>query len=261
MTRLPGTNPWLLPVLRSQRPMLRLFCFPCAGGWGQMFYPWARQLSGDIDVWAIQLPGRAMRVREVPRTCMRALSQEVALAIASHIGVPYAFFGHSMGALLAFEVARRLRALRCRGPEHLFLSSAVAPDLGHLRPPLHTLSDEEIVMKLVCWNGMPPELTGNAEILEVLLPTLRSDFRLCDTYEYVEDAPLDVPVTVLGGEADEEVPIDALHAWQRQTAGPCSVQIFPGGHFYFSAAESDFFALLTRELGHIINREKSTCQR
>jgi medium-chain acyl-[acyl-carrier-protein] hydrolase len=254
MQRTATTNRWLLPVSRSPRPVLRLFCFPCAGGWGQMFYPWARRLSKEIDIWAVQLPGRAQRMREVLGTCMRQLSDEVALGIQSHLGVPYAFFGHSMGALMSFEVSRRLRSRRWPRPVHLFLSSSTAPDLCHLRPSLHTLTDEEIMLKLAGWNSMPAELNGNTEMIDVILPTLRSDFRLCDTYAYTEEPPLDIPMTVLGGKDDDEVPLDGLAAWKRQTAARFAVRTFPGGHFYFSSADDEFFAVLNHEIRRIIHR-------
>lgn len=255
------TNLWLLPVSRAQRPLLRLFCIPCAGGWGQMFYPWARRVTPEVDLWAIQLPGRAMRVREPARTSLRELADEVACGILSQLTVPYAIFGHSMGALIAFEVARRLRARSWPMPTHLFLSGSGAPDLCHLRPPLHTLSDDEILEKLAGWKSMPPELSQHAEVLDVILPTLRNDFRLCDTYSYIEEAPLDVTMTVLGGTDDEEVPVESLDAWRRQTSARFSLATFPGSHFYFSSSEPQFFTVLNHEIRQVITREQHACQR
>lgn len=221
-----------------------------------MFYPWAAHLPEEIEICAIQLPGRAQRAREAPPRCLRELADDAARAVEVLLDVPSVFFGHSMGALIAFEVARRLRSRRWARPVHLFLSASTAPDLWHLRDSLASLSDEEIVLKLDSWNGMPPELRGNTELLDVIMPALRSDFQLCDSYVYADEPALDIPMTVLGGEDDKEVPFEGLAAWRRQTASRFCVRTFPGGHFYFSTAQDAFFGALNQELRRIINRQR-----
>lgn len=241
-------NPWLHTFTPGAGTALQIFCFPYAGGSAMVYRDWARGLPAGCKVTAIQLPGRGPRMREPPATLLPQIIEELAPALLPHLDAPFVFFGHSMGAIISFELARRLRRAGVRGPRKLFVSGAVAPQLRSTRKPLHALPHEELIEELKRLNGTPREVLEHPELLELMLPLLRADFSVCDTYEYVEGAPLDCPITVFGGLDDTSATRAGLEGWREQTTASCTLRVLPGDHFFLHSQQTLLLRLLASEL-------------
>ena len=227
---------------------LRLICFPYAGGNASMCRSWHASLPWDVEVCAAQLPGRANRISEPAFNRLAGLVEAIGAVIEPLCDRPVALFGHSMGAVVAFEVARWLRRHGRPAPVHLLVSGRRAPHLPQTRPPNYLANDEEFIAKLGELNGTPPDLFRHPEILQLLLPTLRSDFQAIETYQYTEEPPLNCPITVFGGRDDEESGGVMLDAWQRHTKVNCSKHLMDGGHFFIHSDEPRLLSLLRLEL-------------
>jgi medium-chain acyl-[acyl-carrier-protein] hydrolase len=213
---------------------VRLLCFPYAGGGASAFRGWSSLLPAELEVCPVQLPGREARLRE---PALRDLPAAIALLREETRTLRrgrFAFFGHSLGALLAFELTRALRRAGEPAPTHLFVSGCGAP---HVHEPesrsLSDLSDEAFVAALRGFAGTPEAVLDNRELLTLVLPTLRADFALRDGYRCADEPPLALPITALGGEDDPHVSLHALGAWRVHTSRSFSLQRFPGGHFFF----------------------------
>ena len=213
-------NGWAVVARRNPAARLRLFCFPYAGGGASIFSTWHRDLPSAVEVVAVQPPGREGRLMETPYADLASLVEAVAPALEPWMDRPFALFGHSNGGLMAFELARLLRRAGRRMPVHLFASGRPAPQLELDEPPIHALPDDEFVAELRRFKGTPDEILQNAEIMSLVMPLLRADFALGETYDYVPGPPLDLPVSAYGGEGDEEVSRDQVEAWREQTTGP-----------------------------------------
>jgi len=164
---------------------------------------------------------------------------------------PFAFFGHSMGAFVLFEVARELRRRKRSGPSMILVSAARAPQIPDPDEPLHRVSNSELLNRVERWEGIPEALIAHTDLLELMLPTLRADLTLCETYRYVEESPLDCPCSVFGGKDDTKVPRAFLEAWRYQTRGEFKLHIFPGGHFYLHACRNELLSAIEGELQKI----------
>ncbi len=221
----------------NPRAALRLFCLPYAGGGLPAFRGWADGLPPAIEVWPAQLPGRGARINEPPFTRMELLVEWLAGEIIPLLDRPSVFFGHSLGALAAFELARELRRAGQPEPVHLFLSGCGAPHLPSTRPPIHALPQDEFLAELRRLNGTPASLLENDELMRLLLPALRADFAVRETYQYRPEPPLDCPLSAFGGSQDARVSREALEGWREHTTGAFSLRMFAGDHFFaFTAA-------------------------
>ena len=212
---------------------LRLFCFAHAGGGASVFRSWMPQLAPGIEVYPIQLPGREGRWLEPRITRASDLMQALLDALGPLFQPPFAFFGHSMGALMAFELARELRRRDRPIPEILIVSGARAPHVADPDPPMHQLPDGLLLEELKRLDGIPAELLEQPELVSMLLPTLRADLTMCETYEYRVEPPLDCRISVYGGESDRKIRLEHLTPWEVHTAREFQVRIFPGSHFFF----------------------------
>jgi len=237
MTTAPAPDPWIRGFTPNPRAKLRLFCFHYAGGSASIFRSWTGILPAEIEVCAVQLPGREGRLREPSFTHITPLIQALTPALRPYLNLPFAFFGHSMGTLIAFELSRQLRREAALGPVHLFISSHRAPQIPDPDPPIHQLPEAEFVEKLRELNGTPEEVLQHADLMQLLIPVLRADFSVCDTYPYTNEAPLDCPFSVFGGLQDKEISRDDLLAWREQTRGACTLRMFPGDHFFLHQAQ------------------------
>lgn len=238
---------WLLRA-SAELPKLRLLCFPHAGGGASSFRPWAEPLRPEIEVCAVQPPGREERIGEAPISSLRTLIAALVEHTASVRAAPYAFFGHSVGALVAFELARALRREGEPLPVHLFVSGAVAPHLPDTDPPLASSSDAELLARLRQHRGTPSAILEHPELMELILPTLRADLALRDGYRHEGEPPLDLPITAFGGREDPEVSQQALEAWRAHTRGRFAVRRFPGGHFFVRSARASVLSAIQSEL-------------
>lgn len=243
-------NPWLSCPKPNPAASVRLFCFPYSGAAASVYYPWADLLPPAIEVCPVQLPGHGTRLREPLATRLAPQVEALAAGLAPAFDRPFAFFGHSMGALLSFELARTLRRQGRPGPMHLFVSGHGAPHLPDRNPPLHALPDDQFVAKLRELNGTPEEVLRHQELLQLLTPILRADFAVCETYVYQPEPPLDCPISAYGGLGDGYVNRDELAAWQAQTTGRFSLRMFPGDHFYLNnpSNRTHLLMALAREL-------------
>jgi surfactin synthase thioesterase subunit len=240
---------WIEFAQPRSEARLKLFCFPFAGGAAQTFRLWHEDLPAEIQVCPIQLPGRWTRLREPPFMAMKPLVEAVVEALLPELDRPFALYGHSLGALVAFETARMLRSRGGPRAEHLVVSSRRAPHLPNLLGPIYDLPDEAFVVQMrKRYDGIPREVLASPELLEILLPAIKADMSVYDTYRYMEDPPLECPITVFGGRDDATAPLTDLQEWEAQTASECVVQIFPGGHFFIADSKDAFFGELSRAL-------------
>jgi len=229
-------------------PRLRLFCFPYAGGSAAIYHQWPTGLPTDIELVAVQYPGRATRLRESAHTKLDDLLDELQTALRPLQDRPFAFFGHSMGTSVAYELTRRLQAAQSTLPKHLFLSGRSAPHLPPKRAAIHALAHEDFVQALRTLNGTPAELLAHQEIMDMMLPTLRADFQVLETWQYQPSAPLDIPISVFGGLEDQGVPTQDLDAWAQCTTHKLKRHLFPGGHFFLNQQASGMLNIISRAL-------------
>ncbi|MGH8077368.1 MAG: thioesterase II family protein, partial [Lysobacter sp.] len=240
-------TPWLVHRPGPKRPV-RLYCFAYAGGHAGVFMPWQAALEPDVEVCAVQMPGRGSRVRERPMTSIPALVEQIAQVIAVQDDRPFAFFGHSLGALLAFEVARHGARNGLPAPAHLFVSGCEAP--AHRGEPknLHLLPDAQLLDELRGYNGTPPEVLANSELMELVLAVMRVDFALEPGYVYQPGPKLPMPMTVLAGSHDRHGLWNEVARWGDETTGPSRVQWFDGDHFFINNQQQEVLDCVRREL-------------
>ncbi|GGQ01285.1 hypothetical protein GCM10010215_28540 [Streptomyces virginiae] len=221
-------------IWRARRPGHRhqLVCFPQAGGGAGAFNDWVHQLPADIEVVAVQLPGRQNRILEDPATEVAPLVRTLAQALRPVLDGPFSFFGHSCGALLAFELALALQARGGPRPAHLFLSGQASPVPFRDRPQLHGLSDEEFRAEVLRLGGFDEELAEDEDAMEALLPPVMDDFTLWEQHAMPVDARLDVPITALVGASDSRAPRGEMETWGAHTDTAFDLRVYPSGHFY-----------------------------
>jgi surfactin synthase thioesterase subunit len=230
----PQTANWIngiVPVADSKA--VRLFCFPYAGGGASIFRAWAAKLGTGIEVYPIQLPGREGRWLEPPLANVAELVSTLAEVLSPLLRPPYAFFGHSMGAFVAFELARHIRRKGGPGPEILILSAARAPQILDPDPPIHDLPADSLLEELKRFDGIDEELLKEPEFVSLFLPTLRADLTLCESYQYLQEQPLECAISVYGAEHDVKVRPEQLAPWETQTSKNFRLKLFPGNHFFF----------------------------
>jgi medium-chain acyl-[acyl-carrier-protein] hydrolase len=224
----------------------RLFCFPHAGGGAAAFAGWQ---SARIPACPVRLPGRESRMAEAPFTHMGPLVEALAGGIEGYLAESYAFFGHSMGAAVAFELARALGRRGLRGPAALFVSGARAPRCRRDWVPPPAPSDEELIEELRHLEGTPADLLEDPLAMRAMLPALRADAALYRDYVYAEGTPLACPIHAYGGEGDSRIAGEHLEAWAHETTGPFTLRWFSGGHFFPYARHEEFLRGLAADLG------------
>jgi medium-chain acyl-[acyl-carrier-protein] hydrolase len=229
---------WILTPAPRPAARLRLFCFSHAGGGASSYARWPSLLPADVEVCAVQMPGREYRLSEPPITDWNEAMGRLAEALSPWMDRPYAFFGHSLGAALAFELACRLGGQRA-GLVHLFVSGRSAPHLPPSRPPTYDLPQVEFVRELRHWMGERVPFLEDPEFLDAFLPLLRADFRLSETYASREIVRLGVPITAYGGVDDERIPWAGIDAWHLHTSAGFQRVMFPGGHFFVNEQRPD----------------------
>ncbi|NJO81463.1 MAG: thioesterase [Blastochloris sp.] len=226
---------------------LRLFCFAYAGGGASIFRPWSAILPPDIEICAMQLPGRENRMDETAYNRLDPLIAQLADVLAPYLDIPFVFFGHSMGALVSFELARHLRRRYNRCPSKLYLAAYRAPHLRNRTIRIHHLPSE--VFKVVLRaDGIPEKILQNEELMQAMLPTLRADFEVCDTHIYREEAPLSCPFEVYGGLEDVRINKTELEGWQTHTCEAYTLSMFPGAHFFLHSDQDRLLAVLSHSL-------------
>jgi surfactin synthase thioesterase subunit len=244
------SSPWFMRQPGNGR-RFRLFCFSNAGGSAAPYLAWQAALPSTIEVCPVQLPGRGPRLAEPPIRSFPQLVEALASLVASESDLPFAFFGHSLGGLLAFELARHCRRHHLPMPEHLFASASNAPQCRRTGRRLHQLDDAALIDALKGYNGTPPAALADRELMELLLPAIRADFALVETYEYRQDLPLDIPITVLAGMGDKHVDSTRLCRWQEETSEDCNLRWFEGDHFFIHAQQRAVLDCVESELAEL----------
>jgi surfactin synthase thioesterase subunit/glycosyltransferase involved in cell wall biosynthesis len=254
--RLPkkSADPWLPNIETAPAAPLRLFCFPYAGGGSAVFRAWQKSLEGVTAVCPIRLPGRETRIGEPPVERLEPVVDAIAAALEPYEREPFAFFGHSMGAAIAFETARFLRAAGRPQPLALLVSGARAPQyrLGHVPPP--EPSDADFLAELERLEGIPKEVFESRELMKLILPALRSDARIYRHYIYTPAPPLNMPLCAFCGLADPNIRREQMEAWREQTTSSFSLRMFPGGHFFIHTERAGFLTALRETLAHQADR-------
>jgi medium-chain acyl-[acyl-carrier-protein] hydrolase len=254
MTDSRRPNPWLEYSKPNPQARLRLFCFPFAGGGAAIFRTWPDGLRRSVEVCPVELPGRGIRLREPLFTRLSPLVQAIAQALLPRLDKPFAFFGHSLGALVSFELARHLRRQLGLCPVQLFVSACRAPQMPDSDRPLHQLPDSVFMEELRRLNGTPEKVLQNAELMQLLLPVVRSDMAIFETHVYSNEDPLDCPISAFGGLQDGKVSHDDLAAWREQTYGSFTLRMFPGNHFFLESARGLLLRAVCQDIARLLGR-------
>jgi medium-chain acyl-[acyl-carrier-protein] hydrolase len=242
-------EPWVKrePVPHARA---RLFCIAHAGGGAAAFRGWREGFAPEIELCAIVLPGRDGRRREPPHTRLANVVDPLFTALHPLADRPFALFGHSMGAAIAFELARRFAASPLGRPLRLCVSGRRAPHLSARRRSFYDLPEDEFVRVIAAMNGTPADVLRDDAMRRLFLPCLRADFELIETWAPAPGPALTCPVSAFAGDADPEVNPGELAAWSRVTTGEFRSRMFAGDHFYLRNAHPPLLAALREDLAH-----------
>jgi pyochelin biosynthesis protein PchC len=242
----PGT-PWLRRPRPQPHPAVRLLCLPHAGGSTALYRPWKDLLPTEVESVLVCPPGREDRLNDALPEELTELVEGLARAVAPLLDRPWAVFGHSMGATVGHELVLRLIKQGHRAPEHLFVSAREAPQ-HHRGGTVHLLDDDALSAELIRLGGTPAELLAMAEVRQLVLPAVRGDYRLIETYAANPEGPVPCPVTALIGASDAELTAEDAAGWEKWTTGPFQLLTFPGGHFYLSDRPQEVVDAVRRRL-------------
>jgi surfactin synthase thioesterase subunit len=242
-------TPQFVRQMGAAKPRARVFCFPFAGGSPTVFNGWSKHLGEDIEVLAAHPRGRGMRFRERPDTDIPTMVAEYLSAVRLHLDLPFVFYGHSMGGLIAFELTRALAAEGLPMPVHLYVAATAPPHLGLIHEPIHHLPDAEFVDALQQrYAGIPAEVLREPDLLALFLPALKADFTAYELYQFQEAAPVGCPVTAFAGESDPRVTPGLLDQWSQHTTRPFALQQVAGGHFFLLESTAPVLAVIRQGL-------------
>lgn len=239
-------RPWIELLTPSALGNTRLFCFPYAGGGASIYRSWVPLVPLHVELLAIQLPGREKRFRERPLANIDEFIAGLLPALIPLLDRPYCFFGHSLGALLAFEAARHLQARQVSPPDTLFVSACRAPRHS-TSEPIHSLPDAEFLDAISRLKGTPAEVLANRELMQLILPVLRADFALYETYQMGSSARLASSIRVLLG-VDDDISFPELRDWRECTTATFEMEVLPGDHFFINSCRQRVLNLLCAAL-------------
>lgn len=242
-----STNPWIAFRKPRAQARLRLFCFPYAGGGASAYRAWQASLPAEIEVCPVQPPGRENRLSEERFLRVGGLAEAVRGALDELLDLPFAFFGYSLGAVVAYETALLLRDAGLE-PLQLLVAARRAPSVPPDQEPTYDLPEAEFRAKLEELEGTPNEVLEHPELMELMEPLLRADFELNDTYEPTAATPLSCPVTAFGGLEDPDVDRQSLEAWREVSGGRFRLRMFAGGHFFLHEHQPALIAAVAQEL-------------
>ena len=246
-----SSQQWVFRPKPNPKAQLRLICFPYSGGGAAVYRTWADYLPDDIELCSVRLPGRETRFRETPFTRLTPLVEATAIGLSPYLDKPFAFFGHSLGALVGYALALHLRQQQAVQPIHLFVSGRRAPHLPPTHPPVHQADEATFLNRIRDMGGTSTKFFEMPELIEIMLPMLRADFAVWETYNHVEQGPLSCSITAFGGEEDEEAKTADIEAWRPYTSSTFSLHMFSGGHFYWQDQLQQLLSLISLDLSLI----------
>ncbi|MGP3968752.1 thioesterase II family protein [Streptomyces sp. 6N223] len=238
---------WIRRFHPAPRSRVRLVCLPHAGGSASFYHPFSAALSPEVEVLAVQYPGRQDRLGEEPISDIGRLADAVCRAVLPETGRPFALFGHSMGAVLAYETARRLAARGAPAPAVLFVSGRRAPS-RHREETVHLRDDAGVLAELRKLGGSDTRLLDDPEIVAMVLPAVRGDYTAIETYRHRPGPPLASPLVALMGDADPRTTPEDVRAWEDHTEGAFATHVFPGGHFFLNDQRDGVLGVITKTL-------------
>jgi surfactin synthase thioesterase subunit len=247
------TSLWTRRYHPAPAATARLICFPHAGGSASYFHPLSARFAPEVDVVALQYPGRQDRRTEPCLTDIGELADLVTAEVSALGGGPTVFFGHSMGAVLAFETIRRLEQRDGPGPYALVASGRRGPST-HRQETVAEESDDALIREIKKLNGTSTTLLGDDDVLRMALPSLRGDYQAIEAYRCPADRSIHAPVTVLTGDADPKTTVPEASAWVGHTRGDFRLKVFPGGHFFLQDHQSAVSAEIDRDLRSVTAR-------
>jgi medium-chain acyl-[acyl-carrier-protein] hydrolase len=239
---------WFVPFKFNQNSHIRLFCFHYGGGSASAYQGWAKDLIDHVDLIAIQLPGRESRFSEPLLHNLPDVVDALSLNFRTCLDKPYIFFGHSIGALISFELTRTLRKEGMQQPERLVVSGTKAPQVPPKESPIHHLPDPELIEKIRAYNGTPSDIIENKELMDIYLPIIRADFCISETYSYHSEPPLSCPIIALGGLDDDTFDSQNLLKWKEQTSAVFQYELLPGDHFFIKSAYQKVIGIVNKIL-------------
>ncbi len=246
---------WTISFRNNPQAIFRLFCFPSAGGGAASYRAWSNMLPSFVEVRAIRYPGRETRLGETPYTDLPQLVETLATTLEPYLDMPFAFFGHSMGSMVSFEVARYMRRQGLPLPAHLFVSAWPAPQLRKIHPPMTHLADAAFVSAIQQrYGGIPAVILQEPDLLKLFLPSLRADLGMLEQYSYADESPLPCSISAYGGRQDGTAHETELLEWQAQTSTQFSSQMFVGEHFYLQAQQDALLRVISADLKRTLNQ-------
>ncbi|WP_414587921.1 SDR family NAD(P)-dependent oxidoreductase [Scytonema sp. PCC 10023] len=243
---------WLVFPKPNPDARLRLFCFPYLGGSSSAFLTWSDDLPLDIEICALQLPGGTDRLGEQPFDELNPLVETLARVLLPYLDKPFAFYGHSLGALLCFELARYLRRENSKIPTHLFVGAWYAPQLPHPFSSIAQISEEEALKKADLID-LPQSIQQNTELMRLLQPTLKAGILMHENYIYSQESPLDCPITAFGGMQDKVITQEHLSAWREQTCSTFKLQMLSGNHLFLHSDQELLLQAISEVLTPILS--------
>lgn len=237
---------------------MRLFCVPFAGSGASAFNAWPVAFPDTVELQAVQLPGRESRYGEPPSSDALEVARLVSNAMEPYVDGPYAFFGYSMGALIAFEVIRELRRRGAQMPVQLFVGARRAPQMAATLPPTAHLAHEAFLERIRDQYDAASQLWQKPDLLGIILPVLRADMALCERYVYHDEAPFEFPVQAFAGMRDRSAPLPAVRGWCEQTTGEFALEAFDGGHFFVNAHLARMQQIMISRLESVMQRAASS---
>lgn len=246
---------FLIPKSISN-PRIRLFCFPFAGGAANTYYPWADKFNDQTELVLVQPPGRGPRIVEQPHDSMDSLVNELMQNSKFITSKPYVFFGHSLGSRVAYELCCQLSRAGMPLPKYFIASGSRAPHIPKKESSIYELPDNEFIQELRNLNGTPKEVLSNRELMAILIPLLRSDFKISDSYQ-ADRMRMPFPILVLYGENDTDINHDDLVAWGELSSIDHKLIKFPGDHFFINQCSNQVVAQVSLVLNKLLSRDSS----